>query len=172
MSGGETPRMILTEELEALRKNIIMNHLRAGQKASGRTAASLRVDVSEDGGVLFGRNPFGTLETGRKGGKVPMKFHVIIRQWMKDKGIKAEPIPYKTNRPHKYTPQERGEMTLAFFISRKIRREGTDLFRKGGRSDIYSNEIPVTVQRIGERLLSLMSAKVESIKINKKSVIV
>lgn len=165
---GEAPSRILSEELEELRKRIIANHLRAGQKASGRTMASLRIDVSDDGGVLWGRKPFDTLETGRKGGKVPKAFTKIIRQWMKDKGVKGSPIPYKTNRPHKYTPQERGDMTLSFFIARKIKRSGTRLYRQGGRDDIYSVEIPITVQRIGERLMSLVSHEVESIKINHK----
>lgn len=168
---GETPRQILGEELEELRKRIIANHLRAGQKASGRTAASLHAVVSEDEGVLYGRTAFGVLETGRKGGKVPMGFQDIIRQWMKDKGIKADPIPYKTNRPHKYTPEQRGEMSLSYLIARKIRREGTSLFKRGGRDDIYSSVIPEVTDRIGARFLRMMHAKIESIKLNKKTVI-
>lgn len=172
MSGkGDTPRMILAEELEELRCKIVVNHLRAGQKASGRTASSLRVEVSEDGGTLYGRTAFDVLETGRKGGKVPRRFTEIIRAWMNAKGIKGEPIPYKTNRPHKYTPQQRGDMRLSWFISEKIRKQGTRLFRKGGRVDIYSNEVPGAVERIGQRFLDMMVAKVDSIKINKRTVI-
>lgn len=167
MKGGSTPRQILSEELEELRKVIIAHHLSAGQKASGRTMASLRVDVSEESGTLWGRNAFGVLETGRRGGKVPMGFQAIIRQWMKDKGIKATPIPYKTDRPHKYTPEQRGEMSLSFLIARKIKREGTRLFRTGGRDDIYSNAIPEAVRRVGDRMLQLVGVEVDSIKINK-----
>lgn len=163
--------MILREELEVLRGKIIAQHVAAGQKASGRTMQSMRVEVSEDEGVLFGRQAFGTLETGRKGGRVPMGFHKIIRQWMKDKGIDAAPIPYKTNRPHKYTPEERGAMSLAWFISQKIRKEGTSLFRKGGRADIYSNVIPETTERIMNRFLEVMNARISTIKLNKKMVI-
>ena len=43
---------IIGEELEALRKRIIANHEAAGQVASGRTKGSLKVEMSEDGGVL------------------------------------------------------------------------------------------------------------------------
>lgn len=111
--------VILTEELEALKKKIIAQHFGAGQKASGRTAASLRVEVTEEEGTLYGRSPFGTLETGRKPGKVPQGFQAIIRKWMADKGINAEPIPYKTDRPHKYTPQERGNLSLSYLIVEK-----------------------------------------------------
>ena len=131
------PRIILQEELEALRLNIISNHTRAGQKASGRTAASLHVEVSEDGGVLYGRKPFGTLETGRKAGRVPQNFQQIIIKWMADKGIKPAPIPYLTNRPHKYTPEQRGVLRMSYFVAKKIRETGTKLFRDGGRADIY-----------------------------------
>lgn len=161
------PRIILQEELEALRLSIIGNHLKAGQKASGRTAASLRVEVSEDSGTLWGRNAFGVLETGRKGGRVPKDFQGIIMQWMRDKGIRPAPIPYLTDRPHKYTPQQRGELRMSYLIARKIRREGTKLFRAGGRQDIYSPEIEKTMERIETRMVSLIKTKIEHIKLNK-----
>ena len=161
------PRLILQEELEALRLNIISNHMRAGQKASGRTAASLRVEVSEDGGVLYGRKPFGTLETGRKAGRVPQNFQQIIIKWMADKGIKPAPIPYLTNRPHKYTPEQRGVLRMSYFVAKKIRETGTKLFRDGGRADIYSPEIEKTVRAIESRMLSLIKTKIEHIRINK-----
>lgn len=158
--------VILTEELEALKKRIIAQHFGAGQKASGRTAASLRVEVTEEEGTLYVRSPFGTLETGRKPGKAPQGFQTIIRKWMADKGINAEPIPYKTDRPHKYTPQERGNLSLSYLIARKIRREGTSLFRKGGRADIYSNVIPEATERIKGRIVGLLKLDVENIKLN------
>ena len=161
------PRIILQEELEALRPNIISNHTRAGQKASGRTAASLHVEVSEDGGVLYGRKPFGTLETGRKAGRVPQNFQQIIIKWMADKGIKPAPIPYLTNRPHKYTPEQRGVLRMSYFVAKKIRETGTKLFRDGGRADIYSPEIEKTVRAIESRMLSLIKTKIEHIRINK-----
>lgn len=158
--------VILTEELEALKKKIIAQHFGAGQKASGRTAASLRVEVTEGEGTLYGRSPFGTLEAGRKPGKVPQGFQAIIRKWMADKGINAEPIPYKTDRPHKYSPQERGNLSLSFLIARKIKREGTSLFRKGGRADIYSNVIPEATERIKSRIVEVLKLDVENIKLN------
>lgn len=158
--------VVLTEELEALKAKIIAQHVGAGQKASGRTAASLRIEVTEEEGTLYGRLPFGTLETGRKPGKVPQGFQSIIREWMTDKGISATPIPYKTDRPHKYTPQERGNLSLSFLIARKIKREGTRMFRKGGRDDIYSNVIPAAIERIQSRIVELLKLEVESIKLN------
>lgn len=167
----EAASMVLADELELLRKEIIKHHVDAGQMASGKTAASLRVQVSGDEGTLFGRSPFGVLETGRKPGKVPANFQGIIRAWMKAKGIVAQPIPYKTNRPHKYTPEERGELTLSFLIARKIRKSGTRLFRTGGRADIYSNAIPATKQRIMMRIVELVKTDIKSIKLNNYTLI-
>lgn len=123
--------------------------MKAGQKASGRTIASLRVEVSDDGGVLFGRMAFGALETGRRGGRVPKGFYHIILQWVKDKGISVE-----------------NPKTFAWFVSRKIAREGTSLFRSGGRADIYSNEIPKATDNVLNRIRGLLSDSVESINLN------
>lgn len=143
---------VVREELESLRKKIIDNHLRAGQKASGRTIASLRIEATDDTGILFGRKAFGTLETGRRGGRVPKGFYYIILQWVKDKGIQVE-----------------DPKTFAWFVSRKIAREGTSLYRQGGRADIYSNEIPKTTEAILSRLTGLFGADVESINLNSKN---
>lgn len=140
---------ILQQELEDLKKRIIANHERAGQVASGRTRASLRVEVGDEGGVLWGRSPFGTLETGRKAGKVPKGFYQIILKWVKDKGIKVD-----------------NPKTFAYFVSRKIAREGTELFRMGGRADIYSNEIPKTINNVKNKLVIIFATEVEHINLN------
>ena len=147
----EDAKKVVQEELNALRQKIIDNHLRAGQKASGRTISSLHVEVDESEGTLFGRKAFGTLETGRRGGKVPKGFYHIILQWMKDKRINVE------------KPK-----TFAYFVARKIAREGTKLYRQGGRDDIYSNEIPKTEESILNRITGLLSAEVEHINLNSK----
>lgn len=144
-------RKVISEELNNLRQKIIDNHMRAGQKASGKTIASLRTVVEGDEGTLYGRKAFGTLETGRRGGKVPKGFYHIILQWMKDKGIQVE-------KPKSF----------AYLVARKIAREGTKLYRQGGRDDIYSSEIPKTEESILSRITGLLSAEVESININSK----
>ena len=103
-------RDILKSELENLRKRIIQNHLAAGQKASGKTVKSLTIREGEDEMELTGRKAFGTLETGRKGGKVPKGFYAIILKWARDKGISVE-----------------NPKSFAFLVARKIAREGTKL---------------------------------------------
>ena len=164
---GASVSQILTEELGTLRATIINNIRTTGQWASGKTAASMAVHVSGSIGELVGRKAFGTLETGRRGGRVPRNFHNIIYDWMQAKGVHAQPMPYKTSRPHKYTEQERGDRTMAYFISRTIRREGTRLYRDGGRDDVYSRAIPITIERINSRLSGIYVASVtQQIKLN------
>lgn len=140
---------VIGEELEALRKAIISHHLAAGQRASGRTERSLRVEFTEDSGTLYGRQAFGVLETGRSGGKVPKGFYKVILQWVQDKGIQVE-------KPKSF----------AYLVARKIAKEGTKAHREGGSVDIYSQEIPKTVQRILDRLFGVLAEDVKHINLN------
>ncbi|GGK09017.1 hypothetical protein [Parabacteroides faecis] len=144
---------IIFEELEDLRKRIISNIDSSGRRASGRTSESMRTDVSENRGVLFGRMAFGTLETGRKPGKVPAGFYQIIKQWVIDKGISFD------------SQSERN--SFAYLVSRKITREGTQLYRRGADTDVYTAEVPETISRIKDRVGFLMRMEFESIKLNK-----
>lgn len=164
---GTQVSQILNEELGTLKATIINNIRATGQWASGKTAASMAVMVSGSIGELVGRRAFGTLETGRRGGRVPRNFHNIIYDWMMAKGVHADPIPYKTSRQHKYTEQERGDRTMAYFIAKTIRTIGTRLYRDGGRDDVYSRAIPVTIERINSRLSGIYVASVtQQIKLN------
>lgn len=144
---------IIFEELEDLRKRIISNIDSTGRKASGRTSGSMHTDISENRGILFGRMAFGTLETGRKPGKVPAGFYRIIKQWVIDKGISFD------------SQSERN--SFAYLVSRKIAREGTQHYRRGADTDVYTAEIPETIERIKDRVGFLMRLEFESIKLNK-----
>ena len=140
---------ILNDELGNLRQRIIENHIQAGQKASGRTISSLRVFVDDNHGILFGRQAFGVLETGRGPGKVPKGFYQVIQQWMEDKGIKVK-------KPKSF----------AYLVARKIAKEGTELHRMGRHEDIYSKDIEKTIQSIMDRVFGVLSEDVKHINLN------
>lgn len=160
-------KRIISEELNTLRLRIIENMKRNKQVASGRTIQSLAVEVDEWGGRLMGNVPvIPTLETGRKAGRVPRGFASIIYQWMQDKGIHGEPMPYVRSGKHKYSAQERGDRSMAAAIAHTIKTKGSRLHRTGGRADVYSNEIPKTIARLQERLGMLVLESVKSIKLN------
>lgn len=163
----EHTRRVLSEALAKLRSNIIVNHLEAKQAASGETARSLRIEDTPIGAVLLGRKYFGTLEDGRKAGPVPRNFNDIITQWIIDKGIMVKPIPYvrraSAKWQPKYTPQERGLMSLAGAISHTIREKGTRLHRQGGRKDIFTNEIETTVSAVKKELTVIYVTEIQSL---------
>lgn len=166
---------VLTEELSRLAERIKENHRRAGQVASGRTLRSITYEVTEDRGTLFGRKPFGTLETGRgptrKRGNPPIRLDEIIYQWAIDKGIHITPMPYKRKPSERWQPkyssaEERALRSFSSAVAHKIHKEGTQLFRNQGRNDIYSNEIPDAIKRIEERIAKVFSMTIDSIHIN------
>lgn len=130
---------LVADELEQLKNRVISNMRSAGEVASGRTIRSLQVISDSEGAALISAQdmPFGVLETGRRGGKVPYRFSQIIYDWMQAKGVHGTIRGNMT--------QEKADRSMAYAISRNIAQHGTSLFRRGGRSDIYSNEIPRTV---------------------------
>lgn len=149
MAGKDEALNIVFRELEALRLRIIDNHIKAGQKASGKTISSLRIQMYEDGGALFGRNAFEVLETGRKGGPVPRGFYQIIKDWVKAKNIQVD----KPN-------------VFAYFVARKIAREGTSLYREGSRDDIYSRDIEKTTRNIMEQIFGVFEKDIDHINLH------
>lgn len=147
---------LLEQTLNDIVRDIRDNLAATGTNASGRTSDSLSVEMYTGGGMVTGRPYFQSVETGRPPGRVPQRFDLIIRQWMKDKGITAPPLPYKRkpsqNWQPKYTPEERGAMAMAHAIAYKIEHEGTRLFRDGGRTDIYTSAIDRRLAELEEKL--------------------
>lgn len=107
-----------------------------GTNASGRTSASLHV-IAGDGVVeVWGRPAFGTVEHGRRAGRVPRNFRAIIAQWIIDKGIPVQPVEVK--RVTDRDGHTRALLRMAGAIAWRIRTEGSKLYREGGRKDIYT----------------------------------
>lgn len=129
----------LSRELTALRQRITDNMQEAGEWATGKTAESMVVEIRDEAdltrGLLYGRAFFGALETGSRPWakptkRVPKKFANTIQEWIKAKNLDLN----------------------AWAVAYTIMHEGSSLYRRGGRSDIYSNEIPVTLDNLAERL--------------------
>lgn len=135
--------VMLTEVFEQAKRDIIANHERAGQVASGKTRDSLSVEVTSDTtsatATMYGRKYFAALETGsapwKKQYKHPPKpFVETIAKWMVDKGI---------------------EGVSAYLVARKIMREGSKLYRDGGRQDIFTPVMSDIEERIDAELSSI-----------------
>jgi hypothetical protein len=135
--------VMLTEVFEQAKRDIIANHERAGQVASGKTRNSLSVEVTSDTtsatATMYGRKYFAALETGSQPWKKqykhpPKPFVETIAKWMVDKGI---------------------EGVSAYLVARKIMREGSKLYRDGGRQDIFTPVMEDIEQRIDAELSSI-----------------
>lgn len=135
--------VMLTEVFEQAKRDIIANHERAGQVASGKTRDSLSVEVTSDTtsatATMYGRKYFAALETGsapwKKQYKHPPKpFVETIAKWMVDKGI---------------------EGVSAYLVARKIMREGSKLYRDGGKQDIFTPVMSDIEERIDAELSSI-----------------
>lgn len=115
-------QIILTQELEKLKQELIEKHKSLGMKASGNWIESLSVEVNDEGGIIWGTDYTKQLVEGRPPGKFPpIK---AIEKWIYDKGIIAD-IPLSS---------------LAFLIARKIAERGTDYYIQGG-TDLISGVI-------------------------------
>lgn len=108
-----TIEQITREWMEARRVEIIERQRALNMRASGRSAESLEV-VEKPGNVsLLGDESLYFQEYGRGPSrrKGPIPLHILIRQWMKDKGL-----------------VEKGGFN-AFAIANKIHAEGTRIHR-------------------------------------------
>lgn len=155
---------LLAGRLNELREKIIANIDTAGEKASGQTQQSMRVDITDLTGTLYGRAYFATVETGRGPGKMPPV--QTIKDWIEAKGLHVEPMEYKRQPSErwqpKYTPEERAINRLAWGIAYRIGREGSRLYRDGGRDDIYSRPVEETVETLRLDLADIYRAAIEA----------
>lgn len=160
--------------LERIRATIASNITEKGLKASGRTAASMRIERDAFGLRLVGRPYFQSLELGRPSGRVPRNFAGIIRQWIIDKGLSVRMIPYKREPSErwqpKYTVEERSLRMAAGAIAHKIATSGTLLYRQGGRSDIYTPIIREEVEKLQKTYTDIVAKSIAGALSGKRNV--
>lgn len=105
---------------ERMVKGIRDNLASTGTNASGKTSDSVRFDVNGNTlTVVGGRAYFPTVETGSKPSTKNPSPEMIqsLTEWAQAKNV---------NKP-------------VWGVAKKILKEGSELWRKGGRKDIYSN---------------------------------
>lgn len=142
--------------LDETRQRIIANMDAAGQRVTGRTAQSLRVEKVNDNEVrLVARPFFSALETGsrpwsgRTGNTMSAAdFRDIIEQWATRKGI---------------VPPDMTPKSFAFVVARKIMRSGSKLYRTGGRTDIFTPEVERAMKNVNDVVGATLTAQVSEI---------
>lgn len=154
---------ILKSHMEAVKAKVQMRMAEQKRNATGRSSASLVVQISGDTASLFGSSSFKSMERGRGAGKVPRNFKTIIKEWIKAKGISVR--PKQSVRASKISAQERGLNSLAGAIAHTIMKKGTKLNREHGYNDIYTSVINEELKLMKEELGGM--AGEEFITINK-----
>jgi len=150
---------VILDELTKLRATILQNLSRFGRNATGETGRSMHVVMKPDGGTLYGRKFFDTLEIGRGPTINPTPHHPTLFQrilaWMEAKGVYAD---------------DGNNISLAWAITKKIHKEGTLLFREhknsGRIQDIYTSAVQRAIENISNRLLELAKTEVQTINLH------
>lgn len=154
---SQTSQEVIKDELMQLRTAILENLAKYGRNATGETGRSLRVQMNADGGTLFGRPFFATLEVGRGPTRDyrphnPTLFQRIL-QWVQARGLYPDD-PRKT------------QTSLAIAITKKIHKYGTNLFILKQRQDIYSTAVQRAIKSINARLLEEAKIQVNNIHLH------
>lgn len=134
---------ILRSELEGLRQRVADNIVATGRNATGKTVAGLSVEANGLSGALTGREAFATLEIGSRPWahqypRPPKWFAKLIQEWIDAKSLRLN----------------------AYAVATTLMRDGSRLRRQGGKDDVYTPEIPRTLEAITRRVTSQMQVLV------------
>ena len=129
---------VILDSLQALKAEIQQNIDATGKTASGKAKREIEIVREGDTYKLIGVPYFNILEEGRAGGRVPKGFYHIIKQWAVDKGI--------------FAATDRDLSRFAYFTSRKIANFGTEQYRTGKRTDIYTDSVNKYVDSLSNKI--------------------
>ena len=119
--------------------------------ASGRTSASLKVETYAGGVRLVSTGeriaPFETVQFGRPSGRVPRGFYYILKEWSREKGLTFS--------------KESERSTFAYFLSRKIAREGTERHRTPDEQ-VYT---PPVTQAVAQIKQAVANSVIETLRL-------
>ena len=128
-----------------------------GRIASGRSVASLEVNVNANVGYLEGASSFLTMERGRGPGNVPRNFTSIIRDWIIAKGISYQNLIPKNGTP------EQGLTRLSGAIAYSIMKNGTKLYRDKGYNDIFDTALKEELEKIATESAGVFDMEIDKI---------
>ncbi len=116
----------------------------SGAKATGKSAASLREESTEDSFTLYGSRSFKFIEVGRGKGKVPPISNIY--DWLVSKGL--------------FQDSEVSTRSLAYAIAKKIGREGTKLYKENTVRDIYTQSIDTHLKELFQEVTATAKASI------------
>jgi len=156
----ETVKDIILSHLKVVQAGMAMNMTRLHRSASGRSVASLEVEVTEGEnvtGTILGSPNWAVMQQGRGPGGVPRDFTSVIKDWIVRKGIS-----YSGVGSPKASPETRLN-SLSYLIARSIMQKGTKLYRDKGYNDIYDSLVEEEVEKMSDETMGLFEMKVDEI---------
>lgn len=151
---------ILKSHLENVKTNIAERMAASGRNASGKSVASLRVEVSDGHGILWGSKAFLAMERGRGPGAIPMGFVEIIMAWAKAKGISAH------SKAGVRQDKDTAMRSFAGAVAYNIMKKGTRLFRNKQYNDIYTSVLKEELDKMSEAMVINLLDQVSTINDN------
>ena len=125
-------------------------HLQAGQRATGKTSASLRIIPTGAGFQLYGWKYVGSYEEGRQPGSMPPVQAII--EWGRAKGLKG--IDFQNERQAKQ---------WAWAVALRIKRMGTKRYQNasnGQPEDIFETPIREMQEQLAELVTKFYSENI------------
>lgn len=156
----EAVKDIILSHLKDVQMGMAMNMTRLHRSASGRSVASLEVEVADGqtvSGAILGSPNWAVMQQGRGPGSVPYYFTEVIKDWIVRKGISYSNV----GSPKASTETKLN--SLSYVIARSIMRHGTKLYRDKGYNDIYDSLIEDEVEKMSEETAGLFEMQVDEI---------
>lgn len=149
---------LLTFHLGNIKVGIAQRMAALGRMASGRSVASLQIEVKDSKGNLSGDKQWETMQRGRRPGKVPSNFREIIKNWVRAKGINIQPRIGQS--------QKQAIESFSYLVTRNIMQKGTKLYRDKGYNDIYDTLLEEEIKKLTNETASVLELEIDKINDN------
>lgn len=149
---------LLTLHLGNIKVGIAQRMTSLGRTSSGRSVASLNIEVKDSEGIMSGEEQWGVMQQGRKPGKVPSDFREIIKNWVITKGVSIQTKEGQS--------QKQAIESFSYLVTRKIMQKGTKLYRDKGYNDIYDTLLEEEIKKLTDETSSVFELEINKINDN------
>lgn len=146
---------LLTLHLGNIKVGIAQRMAALGRMSSGRSVASLQIDVKDSKGNLSGDKQWETMQRGRRLGKVPSNFREIIKNWVRQKGISIQPKEGQS--------QKQAIESFSYLVTSNIMQKGTKLYRDKGYNDIYDTLLEEEIKKLTNETASVLELEIDKL---------
>lgn len=150
---NEILRLHLTNVKNRIAERMASSH----RNASGRSTASLKVEVDDGHAVLWGAKSFLVMEKGRGPGAVPAGFIKIIMDWAKAKGISANA------KSGQNASKESAIRSFAGAVAYNIMKKGTKIHRTKQYDDIFTTVLNEELEKMSDAMVVNLLDRISSI---------